>query len=64
MVLKTIIFSVLTLIRKMSPVVSDFWISFEVLDMCVLFEITKDFRKLLKGLGGISRYSVDRTVPF
>lgn len=55
MVLETISFSVLTLNRKMSPVVSDFWISFEILDMCVLFEITTDFRKLLKGLGGISR---------
>lgn len=55
MVPKTIIFSVLILNRKMSPVVSDFWISFEVLGMCVLFEITTDFRKLLKGLDGISR---------
>lgn len=55
MVPKTIIFIVLSLIRKMSLVVSDFWIGFEVLDMCVLFEITTDFRKLLKGLGGISR---------
>lgn len=57
MVLKTINLTVLTLTRKMSPVVSDLWVSFEFLDMCVLFEITTDARKLLKGLGGVSRES-------